>query len=247
MWLDDRLANSLAPRKQNDSGMTQQALDEVAKAPDAPEPWIEAGYFPGLPGPRPLVVGPVAVGLGNLALTIFPGSGGYLVINGLLLGLLLVVTFAVQAPQEPVMDRVNILSLFALALVGTTAGYFVEDAAGMVVRHVVVTANGLLLWLAHHLKAVRYAWWITVHASDHWDAAGLARYGAFLRSARPGPGSPRVARELYRVACGEFQKAGAQSAAATEAMTTYAEMLKSGEGGRADPQQAKWWHDKAAE
>lgn len=227
--------------------MSQQALDQVANGPDTPFPWIESGYYPMLPGPRPLLAGAAALALGNAVLLALPGGAGFLVVNALLLGLVLAATFAIQAPQEPVMDRVNVLTLFGLSLAVTAGVHLLGDQIAPAVKHVVVTVNALILWLAYHLKAMRHAWWITVHVSDHWDAAGLAQYGAFLRRKRPGPGSRRVARELYRVACGEYQKNGTQTAAAAEAMTDYADMLERGEGGRADPQQAKWWRDKAAD
>ncbi len=227
--------------------MTQHILDEVAKAPATPEPWIAAGYYPRLSGPGPGIAGPLAVMLANAALVLFSDQVGFVTINALLLALTLLVCFALQAPEEPILDKVNVLALFTVALAWTGTVIFFEDSFGVLAKHVMTTLNGLLLWLTYHLKAVRHSWWVAVHASDLWDAAGLSQYGAFLLSAKPGPGSARVARELYRVACGEYLKSGAPSSDASRAMTIYASMLQKGQGGRADRQQAKWWREKASE
>lgn len=227
--------------------MNQKTLDEVAMAPASPDAWIEAGYYPRLPGPAPGVAGPLAVLLANAVVALLPDLTGYVAVNAVLLGLTLVVCFAFQAPDEPIMDRVNVLVLLALALAWSATALLLDGDIAAVARHLVTTANGLLLWLTYHLKAVRHSWWVAVHASDLWDAAGLARYGAFLLGARPGPGCLRVARELYRVACGETLKSGARSRASTEAMTAYADMLEKGQGGKVDRQQAKWWRDQASD
>ena len=207
---------------------------------------IEDRAYPVLSGPGPGATTALALAVVNLSFLLFPSAEMFLGL--IVLAFLAAAGTALRMrPSGRKSEFIAVALLASIAFAWGYAVFFGFQTFSAVLHYIVLSCAALVFGFARFLRCYRYSYSTATAAADACDADTLANYAEFLLDDKPGPASPQVAREFYRIASEEVLYYVEPAPRHVGLMKRYIDILQSGIGGHVDLQEAVWWIERVHE